>query len=99
MPLVECRVCGERKYLEATGACLSERCNPLVQDREASRDTLQIMRVGAESHPLVDVDPEQEITREPVVQLVEGEACPTCGQRVPKSGKMRQKEYRERRKR
>ena len=30
--------------------------------------------------------------------IIEGEDCPTCGQSVAKSGKTRQKEYRERKK-
>ena len=72
MPLQDCRVCGERKFLERSGVCLSERCSPR------------------------EMPPGESVVSEPVVQLIEGEACPTCGQSVAKSGKTRQREYRER---
>ena len=87
MVLQECKVCGERKYLEGTGTCLSERCSP------SRSDARRVAAMAGEPAPTFD-----EPVREKVVQLVEGEACPTCGQSVAKSGKTRQKEYRERKK-
>ena len=63
MALVKCAVCKEMKFLEATGACLSERCNPLAR-QSADAATL----------------PEPE--RVPEEQVLAGESCPTCGQKV-----------------
>ena len=68
--LVECRVCGERKYSEKTGGCLSERCSPSRSPDMPS-----------------SVSP---VVREPVVQLIAGEDCPTCGQTVTLKAELKQ---------
>ena len=82
MPPERCGTCGINAVV--SGRCYNVKCEAHVPE---------YVPLGVKEEAAAIRLVERE-----VVELVEGEPCPTCGRKVTKSGAVRQREYRERKK-